>query len=347
MGGLDTRVPGLLGTRYPIVQAPMAGGFTTPELVAAISNAGALGSLGGATLGPDELRDAITAVRRLTDRPFAVNLFAPLPSPEADAEQIAAMQATLAPLRSELGLSEPQDVPLAPPPGLVEAQLAVVAEECVPVFSFTFGVLPFEQIRESGSVILGTATTAAEAVELERLGVDAIVAQAGEAGGHRGTFLGPFEDAVVGGVALVPRIVDRVSVPVLLAGGIMDGRGIAAALALGAEGVQLGTAFLGCPESGATSSPARRARGAPADATVVTPRLLGEAGAPRADTARRCGRGRRRRPAAVPSPDDGHAEHPSCRARGGSRRSALRARRTGCGRGPRAACGRARRGARP
>ncbi len=269
MGGLDTRVPGLLGTRYPIVQAPMAGGFTTPELVAAVSNAGALGSLGGATLGPDELRDAIAAVRRLTERPFAVNLFAPVPPPLADAEQIAAMQAMLAPLRAELGLPEPRDVPSAPPPGLVEAQLAVVAEECVPVFSFTFGVLPIEQIRASGSVILGTATTAAEAVELERLGVDAIVAQAGEAGGHRGTFLGPFEDAVVGGVALVPRIVDRVSVPVLLAGGIMDGRGIAAALALGAEGVQLGTAFLGCPESGATALQRDVLEGS-GDATVVT-----------------------------------------------------------------------------
>ena len=139
----------------------------------------------------------------------------------------------------------------------------------VPVLSFTFGVLPFELVKQAGSVVLGTATTVAEAVELERLGVDAIVAQAGEAGGHRGTFLGPFEDAVVGGVALVPRIVDRVSVPVLLAGGIMDGRGIAAALALGAEGVQLGTAFLGCPESGAPEPLRRALRGAD-DVTVVT-----------------------------------------------------------------------------
>ena len=269
MAGLDTRVSRLLGTRYPIVQAPMAGGFTTPELVAAVSNAGALGSLGGATLGPDELRGAIGAIRRLTDRPFAVNLFAQLPPPEADPEQVEAMQAILAPLRAELGLSEPQDVPSTPPPGLVEAQLAVVADERVPVFSFTFGTLPLEAVREAGSVILGTATTVAEAVELERLGVDAVVAQSGEAGGHRGTFLGPFEDAVVGGVALVPRIVDRVSVPVLLAGGIMDGRGIAAALALGAEGVQLGTAFLGCPEAGSTALQRGMLAGA-ADRTLVT-----------------------------------------------------------------------------
>ena len=269
MGGLETRVTALLGIRHPIVQAPMAGGFTTPELVAAVSNAGALGSLGGAILGPDALRDAITAVRRLTDRPFAVNLFASLPPPEVDMEAVAAMQAVLAPFRAELGL--PEAPPLPPPPrgGLLEAQLAVVADERVPVFGFTFGAPPLEQVREAGSVVLGTATTVAEAVELERLGVDAIVVQSGEAGGHRGTFLGPFEDAVVGGVALVPRIVDRVSVPVLLAGGIMDGRGIAAALALGAEGVQLGTAFLGCPEAG-TAEPLRRVLGEAGDTTVVS-----------------------------------------------------------------------------
>ena len=269
MAGLDTRVAGLLGIRHPIVQAPMAGGFTTPELVAAVSDAGALGSLGGAGLPPDKLRGAIAAVRRLTDRPFAVNLFAPLPSPEVDAGQVAAMQAVLAPLRAELGLPESTDLPSPPSPGLVEAQLAVVAEEHVPVFSFTFGAVPLEPLREAGSVILGTATTVAEAVELERLGVDAIVAQSSEAGGHRGTFAGPFEDALVGGVALVPRIVDRVSVPVLLAGGIMDGRGIAAALALGAEGVQLGTAFLGCPEGGTTALQREVLTGA-GDATVVS-----------------------------------------------------------------------------
>lgn len=269
MGGLDTRVSALLGIRYPIVQAPMAGGFTTPELVAAVSNAGALGSLAGAMLRPDALRDAIAAVRRLTDRPFAVNLFAPLPPPEVDADAVAAMQAVLAPFRAELGLPEPQDVPAPPPPGLAEAQLGIVAEERVPVFSFTFGIPPLERVREAGSVVLGTATTVAEAVELERAGVDAIVVQAGEAGGHRGTFLGAFEDAVVGGVALLPRVVDRVSVPVLLAGGITDGRGIAAALALGAGGVQLGTAFLGCPESGATAFQ-REVLAGFGDATVVT-----------------------------------------------------------------------------
>src|SRR5262245_56214781 len=268
MAGLETRVARLLGTRYAIVQAPMAGGFTTPDLVAAVSNAGALGSLGGAQLAPDELRAAIAAIRRLTDRPFAVNLFAPLPTPAVDDEAVAAMHTALDPFREELGVAEPQGPPPLPPAGFAEAQLAVVAEERVPVFSFAFGIAPFEPAKEAGSVILATATTVTEAVELERRGVDAIVAQAGEAGGHRATFLGSFEDALVGGMALVPRMVDRVSVPVLLAGGIMDGRGIAAALALGAEGVQLGTAFLGCHESGAPA--VYRESIATDDSTVVS-----------------------------------------------------------------------------
>jgi nitronate monooxygenase len=265
----STRVSQLLGTRYPIVQAPMAGGFTTPELVAAVSNAGGLGSIAGSMLAPDGFRAAIRRVRELTDQPFGVNLFAPLPRPEADPAAVEAMHAVLAPLRAELGLPEPEATSGQPAGGL-DDQLAVVVEERVPVFSFTFGSPPFAAVKETGSLIVGTATTVAEAVELERLGVDAVVAQGSEAGGHRGTFLAPFESALVGGIALVPQIVDRVSVPVLLAGGIMDGRGIAAALALGAEGVQLGTAFLGCPESGASEANRDALAAAADDATTVT-----------------------------------------------------------------------------
>jgi nitronate monooxygenase len=245
----STRLTQLLGVRYPIVQAPMAGGFTTPELVAAVSNAGALGSLGGAMLPPDALREAIRAVRDLTDRPFAVNLFAPVEVGQVDRDAVERMQRELSPYRDELGLGAPGELP-APPPGLVDAQLAVVAEERVPVFSFTFGIPELTAVREAGCVTLGSATTVAEAVELERAGVDGVVAQAFEAGGHRGTFLGPFEGGLVGGIALVPQIVDRVQIPVVLAGGLMDGRGVAAALALGAEGVQLGTAFLAAEEAG-------------------------------------------------------------------------------------------------
>jgi nitronate monooxygenase len=252
-----TRVAELLGTRYPIVQAPMAGGFTTPELVASVSNAGGLGSLAAAYVAPEELRDAIAAVRRLTDKPFGVNLFAPLPPFDVDEDAVAAMSAALAPLRAELALPEPETAPPLPPSNAADV-ISVVAEERVPVLSFTFGVPPLEAVKEAGGIVLGTATTTAEAVELEARGVDALVLQGSEAGGHRGTFLGSFDRSLVGGMALVPQVVDRVSVPVLLAGGIMDGRGIAAALALGAEGAQLGTAFLGCPESG-TPEPHRRA----------------------------------------------------------------------------------------
>ncbi len=263
-----TRAAELLGVRYPIVQAPMAGGFTTPALVAAVSNAGALGSLGGAMLSPDDLRAAIGEVRSLTEQPFAVNLFAPLPPPAASAEQIAAVQALLAPYRAELGLPEPE--PPRPMGSPFEAQLAVVVEERVPVFSFTFGIPPLEPVREAGAVVLGTATTVAEAVELERAGVDAVVAQGAEAGGHRGTFLGPTDRGLVGGLALVPQVVDAVSVPVLAAGGIMDGRGIAAALALGAEGVSIGTAFLASREAGTPEAYRRALAESSAESTLVT-----------------------------------------------------------------------------
>jgi nitronate monooxygenase len=251
----STRVSQLLGTRYPLVQAPVAP-FATPDLVAAVSEAGALGSLGGAMLSPDALRDAIRGIRSLTDRPFAVNLFAPSERPEVDPAALEVMQRELARYREELGLP-PAEGLQPPPPGLLEAQLEVVAAERVAAFSFTFGIPELAALREAGTTLLGTATTVAEAVELERAGVDLIVAQGSEAGGHRGTFLGPVDRGIVGGIALVPQMVDAIEAPVILAGGIMDGRGIAAALALGAEGAQLGTAFLAAEEA-ATPEPYRR-----------------------------------------------------------------------------------------
>ena len=246
----------------------MAGGATTPELVAAVSEAGALGAIGGAMLSPDALREAIRAVRGLTDRPFGVNLFAPMPPAPASAEQRAAVNRVLAPFREELGLPEP--APPSSPPAPYEAQLAVVVEERVPVFSFTFGLPDLAPIRETGAVVAGTATTVAEAIALEAAGVDIVVTQGSEAGGHRGTFLGAFEGSLVGGLALVPQVVDRVGVPVVAAGGIMDGRGIAAALALGAEGAQLGTAFLGADESGVPPMYKHALRTSSDDSTLVT-----------------------------------------------------------------------------
>ena len=236
MSWTETPLTELLGVRLPVVQAPMVGA-STPELAAAVSNAGGLGSIAGTGLSPDELRDAIRETRAHTKRPFAVNLFAPLPEPSSKG---------LADWAALLG-GEPT-LPPAPPWSL-DDQLAVLADESVAIFSFTFGIPPLDRFD---AVTIGTATTVEEAVALERAGVDVVVAQGFEAGGHRGAFLGDPGRSLVGGLALLPQVTDAVSVPVVAAGGIMDGRGIAAALALGAQGVQLGTAFLGCQESGAS-----------------------------------------------------------------------------------------------
>src|SRR5579884_915647 len=225
----------------------MAGGPSTVELAAAVSEAGALGSLAGATLSPDGLREQIRAFRGRSSRPFAVNLFAPLDVPEADDETVRTFDELLEPHRRRLGLdrghaTRPSWTPLD--------QLAVVAEERVPVFSFTFGIPPLDGFGET--VLLGTATTVAEAEALERAGVHAVVVQGAEAGGHRGTFAGSFEDGLVPLAELLPAVVERVSIPVVAAGGIVDGAGITDALRAGAAGVQLGTAFLYARESGAS-----------------------------------------------------------------------------------------------
>jgi nitronate monooxygenase len=271
----DTDLTELLGTRYPLIQAPMAG-VTTPELVAAVSGAGALGSLAGAMLPPDQLRADIEAVRGLTDAPFAVNLFAPIETPPAPA-QVAAMSEALAPWRERYGLG-PAGEPPQPPPSLVSDQLAVVIEARPAAFSFTFGIPPagaLDEMRDAGIGLIGTATVPGEAVMLEEAGCDAVVAQGSEAGGHRGTFALPFERALIGTMTLVPQVVDALSVPAIAAGGIMDGRGIAAALALGASGTQLGTAFIACPESAAPDPYKRSLWESDASATTVTHAFTG------------------------------------------------------------------------
>ena len=231
----------------------MAGGPSTPELVAAVSNAGGLGSFAAQYLAPEAIRDAIRKIRSLTARPFAVNLFAPLPAlPRPSADEVERARRAVAPFRAEVGLGEAATP--GPPPSFEEA-LRAVLDERVPAFSFTLGALSSEDVAalvRAGAVVMGTATTVREARALEAAGCHAIVAQGGEAGGHRGTFLGVAEHGLSGTLALVPQVVDAVALPVVAAGGIMDGRGVAAALALGAQAVSLGTAFLACPESGAS-----------------------------------------------------------------------------------------------
>lgn len=208
----------LLRIDHPILQAPMAGGITTPELVAAVSEAGALGALGGGYLPPEAIRDAIRRVRALTARPFQVNLFVPEPPVHPSEDEVDRAAGALVALRAEVGLSRPA-APSSRSP--FREQLAVVLEEAVPVFSFTFGNLDAEDVgalTRRGARLLGTATNVEEARALAAAGVHAVVAQGSEAGGHRGTFAGPAERALVGGLALVPIVADAVAVPVVAAG---------------------------------------------------------------------------------------------------------------------------------
>jgi nitronate monooxygenase len=239
-----------LRLRHPIFQAPMAGGGDTPQLVAAVGEAGALGFIGAAYLGPEEILEAARTVRQRTRRPFGINLFAPLPPPAVPADVRPALL-RLAPFFEAVGLAAP--VELLPPAERFEAQLAAALETGASAFSFTFG-LPSKDVIDAilarGMAFLATATTVREALAVERAGAEAVVAQGSESGGHRGSFASGFEAGMVGTVALVPQMVDAVRIPVVASGGIMDGRGIAAALALGASAVQLGTAFLTCEESG-------------------------------------------------------------------------------------------------
>jgi len=247
----DTRVTELLAIRYPILQAPMAGGITTAALVAAVSNAGGLGSLGAGYMQPEALRQAIIDIRALTDKPFAVNLFVPEPIKE-DAERIIQANELLAPYREQLGV--PESDPLARDlPNYVE-QLGVLFEESVEIISFTFGVpgeSELDTIKQLGITTIGTATHLLEAILLEESGLDMVVAQGIEAGGHRATFLGTSEQGMTGLTVLLPLLADHLNIPFAAAGGIMDARGIMAVLQLGAEAVQIGTAFLASPESGA------------------------------------------------------------------------------------------------
>lgn len=265
-----TRATKILGIEYPIIQAPMAGGITTPQLVAAVSNAEALGSLGAAYLPPEKIEQSITEIRQLTDKPFAVNLFIPT-SFEESPEKVRRANESMRPYRNELGIETPVQLSSYAPP--FEEQLEAVMAARVPVFSFTFGTPRAElagRVRENGTKVVGTATTVREGLKLEEAGVDLVVGQGVEAGGHRGTFLGNFGDAMVGTMALTPQLADALSIPVIASGGIADGRGLAAALALGAEAVQVGTAFLTCEESGAHPAYKEAVLGASEDDTVIT-----------------------------------------------------------------------------
>lgn len=260
----------VLGIELPVIQGPMGGGPSTPELVAAVSNAGGLGSLGAAYLAPEQILDAVRRIRALTDRPFNVNLFAGgyEPAPPVDP---APMLALLSEIHAALQLPPPAAPLVVRDP--FPDQFAAVLEAQPPIFSFTFGIPPAEAIQRLAArriPTLGTATTVREARIIEASGVTAIVLQGEEAGAHRGTFAGPFGESMVPTLELVAEAAPAVSVPVVASGGLMDGRDLAAALARGASAVQLGTAFLACPESGAPETHKRAILEAKSDTTVIT-----------------------------------------------------------------------------
>jgi nitronate monooxygenase len=264
----------LFGIDAPIVLGPF-GGLSSIELTAAVSDAGGLGSYGLYGYSADRISDTIAALHSATSRPFAVNLWLPTGDEITPGEvDLGPAIEAVAPLFDELGLDHPT-APIEFLPDL-DAQLTAVLDAAPAALSVVFGV-PSEHLvaaaHSRGIRIIGTATTVAEAIALASAGVDAVVATGAEAGGHRVSFLRPAEQSLVGTFALVPQVVDAVDVPVIAAGGIADRRGVAAAFALGASGVQVGSAFLRTRQSAATEAH-RRAIGKATDTSTVLTRAL-------------------------------------------------------------------------
>lgn len=261
----------LFGIEIPIVQAPMAG-VQGSALAVAVSQAGGLGSLPCALLGPQAMRAELETITQGTSRPYNVNFFCHVP-PQPDPAREAAWRGALAPYYAEFGI-DPASIPSGPGrEPFSEAALEVLEAWRPPVVSFHFG-LPaaglVARVKAWGAKVLSTATTVEEACWLEANGADAIIAQGLEAGGHRGSFLSDDQSRQMGSLALVPQVVRAVRVPVIAAGGIADAQGVAAALALGAAGVQIGTAWLLCPEASTSALHRKALSSEAARHTVVT-----------------------------------------------------------------------------
>lgn len=274
---LDTKLCQIFNIRYPIFLAGMAGGPGTVNLAAAVSNAGGLGTIGAAYMEPVEIRTAIQEIRKLTKYPFAVNLFATYSSD--DNTRTIEVQRELNTFRKKLGIPISTVENISSPDHFYE-QFAILIEEKVPVISTAFGVLSEEMIKQAKASdirIVAMVTSVKEAQLAEQAGCDAIVAQGSEAGGHRGTFdvtNQPMGNNI-GTIALVPQIVDRVNIPVIASGGIMDGRGLVASLVLGAQGVQMGTRFLTSNESGAHVSYQQKLLESTEESTIITKAFSG------------------------------------------------------------------------
>jgi len=269
---LNTKLCQLFNIRYPIFLAGMAGGPGTVKLAAVVSNAGGLGTIGAAYMEPNDIRAAIHEIRGLTKYPFAVNLFATNNSHHTT--RINEVQSELNSFRKVLEIPYANDENLISPANF-EEQFAVLIEEKVPIISTAFGLLSENMIAQAkalGILVVTMVTSVQEALLAEKAGCDAIVAQGTEAGGHRGTFNVTDQPMGnnIGTIALVPQIVDQVNIPVIASGGIMDGRGLVAALVLGAQGVQMGTRFLTSSESGAHISYQEKLLQSTEESTVIT-----------------------------------------------------------------------------
>ena len=275
----DTAFTQRLGVTYPIVQGPFGRGSSSYRLAAAVSNAGGLGSFGANDLAPGDVFNTVVEIRKLTGKPFSVNLWVSTFDRGGDTLDEATYERLLK-------ILEPyyRELKVTPPPKPHETvrnfqeQVAALLEARPPAFSFVFGI-PSPDIlktcRERGIITIGGAATADEAVALEAAGVDMVVASGFEAGGHRTSFLRPSDESLVGIFSLIPQIADKVKVPVIAAGGIADGRGVAAALTLGADAAQIGTAFLACAESGANPLHREALFQEPARNTVLTRAFTG------------------------------------------------------------------------
>src|SRR5713226_6274172 len=272
------RLTSKLGINYPIIQGPL-GGLSSQRLTAAVSNFGGLGSFGAHGLPPEAIKDVIAEIRSLSSKPFVMNLWVSMEDAGARTSDESAFIRSLAPLAGHLAaLGAPLPAYKPYSPVRFEDQARVLLDANVPAFSFIVGIPPreiLEECRAKSIVTIGTATTPDEAAALQEAGVDAIAASGFEAGGHRGSFLRAAEDSLTGTFSLVPQIVDIVDVPVIAAGGIGDARGVIAALALGAEAVQMGTVFLTCEESGASRLHRQALRGKKAGHTALTKGFTG------------------------------------------------------------------------
>lgn len=266
-----------LGVAHPIVQAPMAG-VSTPAMAAAVSNAGGLGSIGVGAAGAAGAEQMIADLRAATDRPFNVNLFVHA-APQADGAREAAWLERLAPEFAQFGAEPPDELTTIYTSFADDAEMLDLLVETRPaVISFHFGLPDAAKIaalKAAGCTLLATATNLAEARAIEAAGLDGLIAQGYEAGGHRGMFDPTAPDDALGTFALTRLLVQRSSLPVIAAGGIMDGQGIAAALSLGAEAAQLGTAFVACEESHADAAYRTALMGQGGNHTVMTDAISG------------------------------------------------------------------------